>query len=72
MYSALKHNGKPLYKLAREGIQVEIKPRNITIYNLDMLDFTEDTITIKVRSSKGTYIRSLAIDIGTSLGCGGI
>ncbi|QLE79541.1 tRNA pseudouridine(55) synthase TruB [Francisella sp. Scap27] len=71
MYSALKHNGKPLYKLAREGIQVEIKPRNITIYNLDMLDFTEDTITIKVRSSKGTYIRSLAIDIGTSLGCGG-
>ncbi|MCL4110957.1 UNVERIFIED_CONTAM: hypothetical protein GTU68_030149 [Idotea baltica] len=71
MYSALKHNGKPLYKLAREGIQVEIKPRNITISNLDMLDFTEDTITIKVRSSKGTYIRSLAIDIGTNLGCGG-
>ncbi|AXA34400.1 tRNA pseudouridine(55) synthase TruB [Francisella adeliensis] len=71
MYSALKHNGKPLYKLAREGIQIEIKPRDITIYNLDLLDFTEDTITIKVRSSKGTYIRSLAIDIGAKLGCGG-
>ena len=71
MYSALKHNGQPLYKLAREGIQIEIKPRNITIYNLDLLEYTEDTITIKVRSSKGTYIRSLAMDIGNKLNCGG-
>ncbi len=71
MYSALKHNGQPLYKLAREGIKIEVKPRNITIYDLDLLAYTEDTLTIKVRSSKGTYIRSLAIDIGKELGCGG-
>ena len=71
MYSALKHNGQPLYKLAREGIQIEIKPRNITIYNLDLLEYTEDTVAIKVRSSKGTYIRSLAMDIGNKLNCGG-
>ena len=71
MYSALKYNGQPLYKLAREGIQIEIKPRNITIYALDLLEYCDDTLTIKVRSSKGTYIRSLAMDIGNKLGCGG-
>ena len=71
MYSALKYNGQPLYKLARKGIQIEIKPRNITIYNLGLLEYTDDTITIKVRSSKGTYIRSLAMDIGNKLNCGG-
>jgi tRNA pseudouridine55 synthase len=71
MYSALKHNGQPLYKLAREGIQIEIKPRNITIYTLELLGYSDDELTIKVRSSKGTYIRSLAMDIGNKLGCGG-
>lgn len=71
MYSALKHQGKPLYKLAREGVQVEVKPRNITIHSLELLGFSVDEITIKVRSSKGTYIRSLALDIGNKLGCGG-
>ncbi|MFT4694105.1 MAG: tRNA pseudouridine55 synthase [Francisella sp.] len=71
MYSALKYKGQPLYKLAREGIQIEIKPRNITIYNLELLEYTDDTLTIKVRSSKGTYIRSLAMDIGNKLNCGG-
>ena len=71
MYSALKHNGQPLYKLAREGIKIEIKPRKITIYALDLLEYSDDTLTIKVRSSKGTYIRSLAMDIGNKLGCGG-
>ena len=71
MYSALKYNVQPLYKLAREGIQIEIKPRNITIYALDLLEYCDDTLTIKVRSSKGTYIRSLAMDIGNKLGCGG-
>ena len=70
MYSALKYNGQPLYKLAREGIQIEIKPRNITIYALDLLEYCDDTLTIKVRSSKGTYIRSLVDDIGQVLGCG--
>ena len=71
MYSALKHNGQPLYKLARKGIQIEIKPRNITIYTLELLGYSDDEMTIKVRSSKGTYIRSLAMDIGNKLGCGG-
>ena len=71
MYSALKYKGQPLYKLAREGIQIEIKARNITIYNLELLEYTDDTLTIKVRSSKGTYIRSLAMDIGNKLNCGG-
>ena len=71
MYSALKYNGQPLYKLAREGKKVEIKPRSIKIYKLELLDFSETTIRMRVKCSKGTYIRSLAIDIGKQLGCGG-
>lgn len=71
MYSALKYNGQPLYKLAREGKKVEIKPRNIRVYELELLDFSETTIKVRVKCSKGTYIRSLAIDIGKQLGCGG-
>ncbi|MFV9930787.1 MAG: tRNA pseudouridine(55) synthase TruB [Francisella endosymbiont of Hyalomma asiaticum] len=71
MYSALKHNGQPLYKLAREGKNVEIKPRNINIYELELLDFDKDTLKVRVKCSKGTYIRSLAIDIGKKLGCEG-
>ena len=71
MYSALKHNGQPLYKLAREGKSVEIKPRNINIYKLELLDFDKDTLKVRVKCSKGTYIRSLAIDIGKKLVCGG-
>lgn len=68
MYSALKYNGQPLYKLAREGKKVEIKPRNIRVYELELLDFSETTIKVRVKCSKGTYIRSLAIDIGKQLG----
>lgn len=71
MYSALKHNGQPLYKLAREGKSVEIKARNINIYELELLDFDKDTLKVRVKCSKGTYIRSLAIDIGKKLGCEG-
>ena len=71
MYSALKYNGQPLYKLAREGKKVEIKPRSIKIYELELLDFSETIIRVRVKCSKGTYIRSLAIDIGKELGCGG-
>lgn len=71
MYSALKYNGQPLYKLAREGKTIEIKPRNIIIYELELLSFDKDIIKVKVKCSKGTYIRSLAIDIGKELGCGG-
>ncbi|MED7787462.1 tRNA pseudouridine(55) synthase TruB [Francisella sp. 19X1-34] len=71
MYSALKYNGQPLYKLAREGKKVEIKPRCIKIYELELLGFSETTIRVRVKCSKGTYIRSLAIDVGKALGCGG-
>jgi len=71
MYSALKHQGKKLYELAREGITVERKARKIMIHALECLDFTGDTLTLDVRCSKGTYIRTLAEDIGHYLGCGG-
>jgi len=71
MYSALKLNGKKLYELAREGITVERKARRITIFELKLLDRTVDTLTLDVACSKGTYIRSLAEDIGHQLGCGG-
>jgi len=70
MYSALKHNGKKLYELAREGITVERKARKITIYAIECLDFSGELLTLDVRCSKGTYIRTLAEDIGHFLGCG--
>jgi tRNA pseudouridine55 synthase len=68
MYSALKHNGKKLYELAREGQIVDRQPRRITIYALDLLAFNQEFITLDVRCSKGTYIRSLAEDIGHAMG----
>jgi len=71
MYSALKLNGKKLYELAREGKTVERKARRITIYALKQLDFERDRLTLEVFCSKGTYIRSLAEDIGAHFGCGG-
>lgn len=71
MYSALKVNGKKLYELAREGIEVERKPRNVTIYSIDIEDISLPEITITVSCSKGTYIRTLCADIGEKLGCGG-
>jgi len=70
MYSALKHNGKKLYELAREGITVERKPRKITIYGIECLEFSGDLLTLDVRCSKGTYIRTLAEDIGHYFSCG--
>ncbi len=70
MYSAIKQNGKKLYELARQGIEVERKPREITVYECELLDFKGDTFKIRVRCSKGTYIRSLCHDIGELLGCG--
>ena len=70
MYSALKHQGKRLYELARKGIEVERKPRSITIYELRLLSFVDDCLECFVRCSKGTYIRTLAEDIGKQLGCG--
>jgi tRNA pseudouridine55 synthase len=71
MYSALKHKGKKLYELAREGKTVERKARHITLFELKLLDFSKDQLTLEVLCSKGTYIRSLAEDIGHDLGCGG-
>jgi tRNA pseudouridine55 synthase len=71
MHSALKHQGRPLYELAREGIEIERKPRAITIYRLTLLALREDELDIDVICSKGTYIRVLAEDLGAALGCGG-
>lgn len=70
MYSALKHKGQRLYKLAYQGIVVEREPRNVTIYSLELLALNSDEIEISVHCSKGTYIRTLAEDIGKKLGCG--
>lgn len=70
MYSALKHKGKALYTYARAGLEVERQPRNITIYQLRLDAFDTDQLSITVRCSKGTYIRVLAEDIGSALGCG--
>ena len=71
MYSALKINGQKLCDLARKGKEVERKSRTITIFALDLLDFDGTTAKLRVRCSKGTYIRTLCKDIGENLGCGG-
>ena len=73
MYSAIKIDGKKLYELAREGKTVERKPRQVTINNIEIKDINleENTVTMLVDCSKGTYIRTLCQDIGMSLGCGG-
>ena len=71
MYSAIKIGGKKLYELARRGQEIERKPRPVTIHELELLDGADSDWTIRVRCSKGTYIRTLCHDIGTALGCGG-
>jgi len=70
MFSALKHNGQPLYKLARKGEKVEVKPRLVTIFEIKLLDLRADEIDLEVHCSKGTYIRSIVEDLGFELGCG--
>ena len=70
MYSALKQNGKPLYELARAGIEVEREARRITIVSLETLKFEYPNVLLKVRCSKGTYIRTLAEDMGKALNVG--
>lgn len=70
MYSALKRDGRPLYELARQGIEVEREPRAVTIHALEVLAFAGDSLTLRVACSKGTYIRVLAADLGAVLGCG--
>ena len=71
MYSALKVNGQKLCDLARKGKEVERKPREIEIFELTCLEFSGSTARLRVRCSKGTYIRTLCKDIGAALGCGG-
>ena len=71
MYSALKVNGQKLCDLARKGQTVERKPRPVTIHELAFLGFQDDCLRLRVRCSKGTYIRTLCKDLGEALGCGG-
>jgi tRNA pseudouridine55 synthase len=70
MYSALKRNGRPLYKLARAGISVERESREVNIHSLELVAWQSPVVTIEVVCGKGTYIRSLAQDLGQILGCG--
>lgn len=71
MHSALKRDGKPLYEYARKGIELERQPRPVTIHALELRSFDGDLLRIRVDCSKGTYVRTLAEDIGAALGCGG-
>ncbi|MCL4104375.1 UNVERIFIED_CONTAM: hypothetical protein GTU68_047337 [Idotea baltica] len=74
MYSALKHEGQPLYKLARKGIEIERKSRRVVIKRLDLCEFRagdKPEVDVYIECSKGTYVRSLAEDLGAALECGG-
>ncbi len=70
MYSALKYQGQPLYKYAREGIEVPRESRDITVFRLELLSFKNDEVTLEIHVSKGTYIRTIVDDLGELLGCG--
>lgn len=77
MYSALKHQGQPLYKLARQGLEIERKARSVTVYQLELEAFRsaqqtggKPEVDVLIRCSKGTYVRSIAEDLGLALGCG--
>ncbi len=70
MFSAIKHQGQPLYKLARRGIEVERKPRRVTVYSNDLVAFAADEFELEIHCSKGTYVRTIAEEIGEMLGCG--
>lgn len=71
MYSAIKQGGQPLYRLARQGIEVEREARSIEIFEFRLLEWDSPLLTAEITCSKGTYIRSLAHDLGQALGCGG-
>lgn len=71
MYSAVKHQGERLYKLARQGIEVARQTRTVTIHAMELLDLAPSELEMDVHCSKGTYVRTLAEDIGAALGCGG-
>ncbi|MGB5446629.1 MAG: tRNA pseudouridine(55) synthase TruB [Psychromonas sp.] len=70
MFSALKHQGQPLYKYAREGITIEREARPITVYEINLLRFENDEVDLDIHVSKGTYIRTIVDDMGELLGCG--
>ncbi|MCI5105127.1 MAG: tRNA pseudouridine(55) synthase TruB [Pseudomonadales bacterium] len=70
MYSALKKDGVPLYKLARQGKTVEREPRQVSIYSIELTAFIDDELELEIECSKGTYIRAIADDLGQALGCG--
>ena len=70
VFSAIKIDGQRAYKLARKGVEVEMPKRQVHIYNIEILDFAWPHLTVRAHVSSGTYIRSLAIDIGEKLGCG--
>lgn len=70
MYSAIKYQGEALYKLARAGVEIERAPRRVTIHEIKLLGLENDLLTLEISCSKGTYVRSLAHDLGETLGCG--
>ena len=70
MFSAVKHQGQPLYKLARQGIEIERDARPVTIFCNRIVDFADDVLTLDIHCSKGTYVRTIAHDLGEALGCG--
>lgn len=70
MHSALKHAGRPLYDYARQGVQIDRAPRRVRIHSIAITDFSLPTVVLRVECSKGTYIRTLAQDIGEAAGCG--
>lgn len=70
MFSALKHQGQPLYKYARKGIEIERPARPVTVYELELLRFDGDEVELFIECSKGTYIRNIIDDLGQELGCG--
>jgi tRNA pseudouridine55 synthase len=71
MVSAIKKDGVPLYKLARQGKEIEREPRKIHVYNFDVIAFDNPLVQFRVKSTKGTYVRTLAHDLGNDLGVGG-
>lgn len=71
LYSALRHQGRRLYELARQGIEVEVRPRKVAVYRLEIKEIRLPRVVLEVTCSKGTYMRTLAHDLGRALGCGG-
>ena len=70
VYSSVKYKGKPSYKFARKGLNIDLKPRIVNIHDLELISLDKDLLNVKVNCSSGTYIRSLAHEIGDLLGCG--